>query len=257
MIQHYPAALKGHRSSWSWFPENGIWRTLLEIAIIIPAYYLYRYVRMAVEGRTDDAFAHGNALINIEQALGIYREADLQNLILGWDIAVRSVNLIYVWFHLPIVIGVAVSVYMFHRDKYPLYRNALLISGAVALVFFWLLPTAPPRFFQYYGFVDTAVLESGYHVVQSPAFANQYAAMPSLHVGWSTLTAIMVFMVIPGRIRYVAFVLPFLACCAVVLTANHYFIDILAGFAVAGFSLWLALMFRRWTPRRKPFSVLA
>jgi hypothetical protein len=257
MLRHHPAAGSESSSRWSWFPENGIARTLLEIAIIVPAYYLYRSVRSAVEGRTDDAFAHGNALINIEQALGIYREADLQGLILGSDIAVRAVNLIYVWFHLPIVIGVAISVYLLHRDKYPLYRNALLISGAVALIFFWLLPTAPPRFFQYYGFVDTAVLESGYHVVQSPAFANQYAAMPSLHIGWSTLTAIMVFMIIPGRIRYVAFVLPFLACCAVVLTANHYFIDILAGFAVAGFSLGMALLLRKWTPRRKPFSVLA
>jgi hypothetical protein len=244
-------------SGWTWLPENGIARTLLEIAILVPAYWLYKVVRSAAEGRTEDAYATGRALINIEQTLGIYREADLQHLILGWDFAVRASNFVYVWFHLPIIIAVAVAIYLFRRDKYPLYRNALLISGAIGLIFFWAVPTAPPRFFQYWGFVDTAVLESGYHVVQSPSFANQYAAMPSLHVGWSLLTAMTVYMCIESRLRYAAFVLPFLACCAVVLTANHYFIDILAGFAVAGFSLWLALQFRKWTPRRKPFSVLA
>ncbi len=251
------AALRQQSAGWWWLPESGIARTLFEIAIIVPAYWLYKIVRGAAEGRTSDAFNHARTVIDLEQTLGIFREADLQGLILTWDVAVRAANLVYVWGHLPIIVAVAIWVYFFHRDRYPLLRNALLISGAIGLLFFWALPTAPPRFLQYWGFVDTAALENAYHVFQSPSLANQYAAMPSLHVGWSLLTAMMVFSCVRSRLRYLAFLMPVVSMAGVVFTANHYFLDIVGGFLVAGGALWLASHVRQRLPRRKPFSVLA
>ena len=227
------------------------------MSIVLPAYVLYQLVRGTVDGRTPEAFQRAAKLVDIEQALGIFWEAELQSLILTWDVAVRAVNTVYVWGHLPFIILVAIWLFTFHRQRYSLFRNAFLISGAIGLVLFWLLPTAPPRFLQYWGFVDTAVETGSYYILQPPAFVNQYAAMPSLHFGWSLLAAAAIFANLRGRFRYLALVLPVISLAGVVLTANHYFLDAAAGAAVALAGLWLAMWLRARLPRYKPFTVLA
>ncbi len=241
---------------WTWFPERGIARTLLELLIIIPAYILYQLVRGTVDGRTAGAFHRAATVVDVEQALGIFWEAELQSLIVTQAVAVRMVNTIYVWGHLPLIIIVAIWLFSFHRQRYALFRNAFLISGAIALFFFWLAPTAPPRYLQYWGFVDTAVSSGSYYIFQPPAFVNQYAAMPSLHFGWSLLAAIAVFSNLRAPFKYVALVMPVFTLAGVVLTGNHFFLDAAAGAAVAATGLFLAVQLRARLPRYKPFTVL-
>ncbi len=243
--------------AWWWLPERGVARTVLEVLILVPAYFLYQLVRGTVDGRTSEAFHRAAILIDVEQGLGIFWEAELQSMIQTWDVAVRAVNAVYVWGHLPLIIVVAIWLFTFHRHRYPLFRNAFLISGAIALFFFWLAPTAPPRFFQYWGFVDTAVRSGSYYFFQPPAFVNQYAAMPSLHFGWSLLAAIAVFMNVRAPLRYLALGLPVMTLGGVVLTGNHFFLDAAAGAAVAITGLSIAVLLRYRLPRTKPFSVLA
>ena len=258
MVGEQEATLTVDRGrGWRWFPERGISRTLLEVFLLVPAYVLYQLVRGSVDGRTAEAFHRATKLVDIEQALGIFWEAELQSAILTWDIAVRLVNTVYVWGHLPLLIAVAVWLFTFHRQRYSLFRNAFLISGAIGLVLFWLLPTAPPRYLQYWGFVDTAVKTGSYYIFQPPAFVNQYAAMPSLHFGWSVLAATAVFVNLRAPFRYGALVLPVISLGGVVLTANHFFLDAVAGAAVATLGLWLAVLLRARLPRYRPFSVLA
>jgi hypothetical protein len=230
---------------------------LLEALIIVPAYVLYQLVRGTVEGRTAEAFHRATKLVDIEQALGIFWEAELQGIILTWDIAVRLVNTVYVWGHLPVIIVVAIWLLAFHSHRYALFRNAFLISGGIGLMLFWLIPTAPPRFLQYWGFVDTAVGTGSYYIFQPPAFVNQYAAMPSLHFGWSLLAAVAIFANLRAPYRYLALPMPVATLGGVVLTANHFFLDAVAGAAVAMLGLWLAVQIRARLPRYKPFSVLA
>jgi hypothetical protein len=227
------------------------------VSIIVPAYVLYGLVRGTVDGRTAEAFHRATKLVDIEQALGIFWEAELQSLILTWDIAVRFANTAYVWGHLPVLIVVAIWLFAFHRQRYALFRNAFLISGGIGLVLFWLLPTAPPRFLQYWGFVDTAVKTGSYYIFQPPAFVNQYAAMPSLHFGWSLLAAVAIFANLRAPLRYLALLMPVVSLGGVVLTANHFFLDAVAGAAVAMVGLWLAVQLRARLPRYRPFSVLA
>ena len=132
-----------------------------------------------------------------------------------------------------------------------------LILGAIALFFFWLAPTAPPRYLQYWGFVDTAVRSGSYYIFQPPSFVNQYAAMPSLHFGWSLLAAIAIFSNLRAPFRYVALVMPVFTLAGIVLTGNHFFLDAAAGAAVAMLALWLSVQLRNRLPRTKPFTVLA
>jgi hypothetical protein len=170
--------------------------------------------------------------------------------------AMRAANTIYVWGHIPLIIVVAIWLFAFHRNRYPLFRNAFLISGAIALFFFWLAPTAPPRYLQYWGFVDTAVSSTSYYFFQPPAFVNQYAAMPSLHFGWSLLAAIAIFANLRAPFRYVALVMPLFTLAGIVLTGNHFFLDAAAGAAVACTGLFVAYQLHARLPRYKPFSVL-
>ena len=242
---------------WSWLPERGPRRLVFEMLLIVPAYALYQLVRGTVDGRTSEAFGRAAALIDIEQALGIFWEAELQGLILTWDIAVRLVNTIYVWGHLPVIIVIAFWLFIFHQQRYAVFRNAFFISGGIGLLLFWLLPTAPPRYFQYWGFVDTAVESGSYYIFQNPAFVNEFAAMPSLHFGWSLLAAAAVYLNLRAPYRYIALIMPVVTLAGIVLTGNHFFLDAVAGAAVAAIGLWLAFQLRRRLPERKPFTVLA
>lgn len=239
-----------------WLPERGLPRTLFELLLIIPAYVLYELVRGTVDGRTAEAFHRASWLIDVERGLGIFWEAELQSLILTWDVGIRIANGVYVWGHLPVIIGVALWLLFFHRPRYALFRNAFLISGGIGLIFYWLLPTAPPRFLPAWGFVDTAVASGSYYFFQPPAFVNQYAAMPSLHFGWSLLVAVAIFSQVRSPLRYLAFLLPLASMVGIVLTANHFFLDAAAGAAVAMFGLWLAVQIRARLPQSVPYTIL-
>jgi hypothetical protein len=242
---------------WWWLPERGLARSIMEILFIVPAYALYQLVRGTVNDRVPEAVDRATKLVAIEQTLGIFREAELQSRIMTWEIAVRIVNAVYVWGHLPLIILIGIWLLAFHHQRYAMFRNAFLISGAIALALFWLIPTAPPRSLQYWGFVDTAVSSGSYYIFQPPAFVNQYAAMPSLHFGWGILAAAAIFTSLQSRIRYVALLLPVVDLGGIVLTGNHFFLDAAAGGAVALLGLWIAMQLRSRLPRTKPFSVLA
>jgi hypothetical protein len=233
------------------------WRLFAEILFIVPAYIAYQFVRGMVGNQGGTAFENASRVIHIEKQLGIFHEAFLQQLILPKDWMVDLFNYIYVWGHLPIIIGVAFWLYASHRDNYALFRNAFLISGLIALIGFTTVPLAPPRYMPEFGFVDTIVHAQSYYVFQNPKIVNQYAAMPSLHFGWDLLVALAIFTQARTRgIRILAAFLPFVTLGGIVLTANHYFLDAFAGALVAATGFGIALVLRRLIPRDKPLSFL-
>ena len=96
---------------------------------------------------------------------------------------------------------------------------------------FALYPLAPPRFLPEHGFVDTIAANSaGYRDFNASALVNEYAAMPSLHVGWVLLVSIAIMNLVRSRaVRATAAVLPIAMFGAIVLTGNHYIVDGIAG----------------------------
>lgn len=238
-------------SRWSFprvpLPEGRLTRFLFEIFLILGAYSAYQLARGAVTDRVSDAFANAAGLIRFERSIGIFWEAQLQGLIMGSDFLVAMFNWIYVWGHLPVVGALALWIYVFRRNVFARYRNAFLISGAIGLIFFVTLPVAPPRFLPWAGFVDTITLRHNiYHTLQYSPFVNQYAAMPSLHLGWNLLVGLAVFQT--TRVWYAkaaGLLMPLLMLAAIVFTANHYILDAVAGIAIALASLWLAGLLNR------------
>jgi hypothetical protein len=158
----------------------------------------------------------------------------------GW--LAEVLGYIYIYGHWPVLLATLLWLLIRHRDAYRKFRNAMLLSGAAGLVIFAVFPVAPPRFLTAYGFVDTvSERTSAYRVLQPPAFVNQYAAVPSLHFGWNLLMGIAVAS-LGGHwiIRLFGWLMPILMFAAIVLTANHYIVDGVAGGVIALLGLLVA-----------------
>lgn len=223
-----------------------------EVAIVVPAYFAYFTVRGLVETREAQAFHRAIDIIELEQALGIFWEPGLQSYILRFDWLVNLANWTYIWGHWPVIAFAAIWLFLLHREAYSVYRNAFLISGGIGLIIFFMLPVAPPRFMDAWGFVDTVTERSqAYRVLQPPAFVNQYAAMPSLHFGWNLLVGIAIFRHGKSRLfKVIGVALPVVMFASIVLTANHYIIDGFAGGMLALLGLGGAMLIHHLLKKR-------
>jgi len=206
-------------------------RFLVEAVLLVGAMLVYWLLRGAVPERIADSFSRASSIIRLEERLGIFVEPRWQEFIINNVTLVKIANWIYLWAHLPVLIGGAIWVYVRNRERYRVYRNALLISAVIGLFFYMFFPVAPPRLLPEWGFVDTVALLNPENYNLQPGFlVNHYAAVPSLHVGWALLVGIALFDVdhrVPVRVFAVA--LPMAMFFSVVLTANHFIFDIIVG----------------------------
>ena len=230
-------------------------RRLREVAIIGAAVLLYFLVRGLVDGREVEAVANARWLVALERALGLFWEPQLQGWALGIGPLDTLANWVYIWGHWPVIVATLTWLFVRHRAEYGLYRNALLLSGAIGLIVFTLFPMAPPRLVADLGFVDTITLQSNsYRLLQPPSLVNQYAAMPSLHVGWDLLMGIAIARHAPRRLRPIGIVLPAAMAAAVVLTANHYLLDGLVGAMIVLAALRLVAIVRAHAADPRPWT---
>lgn len=214
---------------------------MIQIVLLIGAALLYFGVRGLTETDVGRAIAHGNDLLRFEGTFGLDIEAALQQSVVDNRVLVTIVNWIYIWGHWPVIIGTLVWLQQKRRLEYLKLRNALFVSGAIGLVIFAFYPVAPPRLLSG-DLVDTvSEYSTSYRVLQPPSLVNKYAALPSLHVGWNLLVGMFVWRNARTPVmRLFGAVSPALMITAVVLTANHYIVDALAGASLALFGLWIA-----------------
>jgi hypothetical protein len=151
---------------------------------------------------------------------------------------------------MPVVVVLAIWLWFRDRHDYVITRNAFLASGAIGVAIYWLWPLAPPRLIEETGLLDTMALfdRAGYNAQETSAFVNPYAAMPSLHFGWSLLLGLTVGWV--GRRWWhwsLGVAWPLAMFFAVVMTGNHFILDAVAGAAVSFAGLGIAIVLdRRW-----------
>lgn len=206
---------------------------MLQVAILGGALALYLTTRRLTMGNALDAANNARDILHLEAFLGLDVEHELQRLILDFPSVVTLMNWIYVWGHWPVLLAAAIWLFTRHRREFNLFRNALIISGLLGLIVFAIFPVMPPRLLGT-GMVDTvARWSSSYHIFQPPSLVNQYAAVPSFHVGWNVLVVFAVFRAIPkSDYRYLAVLGPIAMVSSVVLTGNHYLLDAVAGIAL-------------------------
>ena len=215
---------------------------------MVVAYLLYYVVRSHAAERTADAFVNAGHVIRLERDLGIFKELSLQAAALPSEAAMHLFNVIYFYGHFPLIIVVGAYLFWKHPPVYSLIRNAFLASGAVALVVFVLFPVAPPRLIGA-GFIDTLHYTLALTYDKSPG-VNEFAAVPSMHVGWNLLLALGLFMAFKHPLaRGAALLLPPAMILATVFTGNHYLVDAPLGIMAALLGLLIALAINRYWPQ--------
>jgi hypothetical protein len=233
-----------------WLPKGGS-DALLQLSLFVMADILYETVRGISESNPAVAFSNARAIVDFEQSTGLFFEQGLQAWAMGQRVLIDMANFMYVNSHFVMTTGALVWLYLRHNDRFYFVRNMFMVAMGLALVGYVLMPTAPPRFFPELGFVDTIA----YYVnVQHDSglvalFFNPYAAVPSMHVAFALMISVPALLVVRNRVAKVLWGLyPVLVTLVVIVTGNHWFMDAVAGAAVAGTSALVAthVLSRLW-----------
>nr|WP_142218218.1 bifunctional glycosyltransferase 87/phosphatase PAP2 family protein [Streptomyces sp. SLBN-118] len=243
---------------WSRVPLLPYWRRvisrpnlLLELLVIRVGYSAYSHIRAAATGGVASAEEHGRQIAGIERALHIDIEHWINHAVLDTKWAETFFNFYYTSFHFVVPLTILGVLYARRPADYRWARASLAFATLLALLGFWLYPLAPPRLMPGMDFVDTV---HGPQDLANPdygamtAVTNQYAAMPSLHFGWSLWCGLVIVVLAPKLwMKLLGLLHPLFTVCAIVATANHWVLDAAGGAAVvgAGFGLTYLLAGRR------------
>ncbi|WP_234347227.1 phosphatase PAP2 family protein [Streptomyces specialis] len=211
---------------------------LLELLLIRVGYFVYSWTRGRAAGDRATAEAHGHQVLDVQRFLRIDIEYDLNHAVAGSRWLADAMDFYYHTFHFAVPLTILGWLLVSRPAVYRDARRALAFTTLFGLVGFWLYPLAPPRLMPGLGFIDTA---NGPQDFDDPRYgvltgiSNPYAAMPSLHVGWSLWCALVLWRLAPPRWRPVAaagFAYPLLTTVVVMGTANHYLLDAVGGVVV-------------------------
>ena len=205
-----------------------------ETALVLALFALWQFAGSFAIMGPDGALDRGRWLWHLERVLYLPSETSVQQLFLPHPLLVQAFNLYYDVLHFPVLIGCLIWLFVRHRDRYGRMRTALVaLTGACLLI--QLIPVAPPRMLPGTGLVDTAVLyHQSVYATHAGFEPDQLSAMPSVHVGWAILVAIMIITATRSPWRWLALLYPALTTLAVTVTANHYWMDgIVAGLLLA------------------------
>ncbi|MGH2442238.1 MAG: phosphatase PAP2 family protein [Chloroflexota bacterium] len=218
----------GHLTRQSGLDKFGI--ATWNIGSLLGLEQAYEITRGQIPHETDIALLHAYRLLDFEWGHGFFIEQRVEHFFLQFHLLMSAIDLYYVICHVAITIGVLVWVYFRHRDKWTFVRNLLMLVTAIALVAFYLYPTAPPRMLWNYGFVDPLISNhlEGAGGAQVNSFTyNPYAAMPSIHVGYALVMGWAVWISRPSLVpRILACLYPVSMAAAVIISANHFVLDV-------------------------------
>ncbi|GAA4237305.1 hypothetical protein GCM10022254_49010 [Actinomadura meridiana] len=205
--------------------RRGVVRPLVtEVGLLAVLFAFYKWGRMLV------AHGPGVAMENATRLWGFERswlpsEVGFQHWALEWDHTAFLANVYYVGVHFPGTALLLIWLYTRHRSSYSRVRNQLVALTAAGLFVQMFFPLAPPRLAGV-GLVDTMLtVGPSAYPAETDGIANQFGAMPSLHIGWALLVAVTVVRVSRSRWRWVVALHAPVTVFVVVVTANHYWTD--------------------------------
>lgn len=234
-----------------WLP-HGYADAVKQIGLFVLAELSYEAVRGLADGARDQAMVNGQNVISLEKGLHTFFEPNLQAIFIDHRWIVDFANYMYMNSHFVVTTAFLVWLYVFRNQNFYFVRNMFMVAMALAIVGYALVPTAPPRLFPQEGFVDTITdfAQVNHDSGLVKLFINPYAAIPSMHVAFSTMIGVTGVLVSRYRITKVLWTAyPVLVFWVVVVTANHFWIDGAAGLLVAVLS---ALAAREVLARARP-----
>lgn len=201
-----------------------------QIGALLALEQAYELMRARIPQETDLAFINGYRVLDVELRYGFFIEERVERFFLHYQLIMNGVYAVYGLGHVGMTIGVLALMYIRHRDRYPFVRNLIAATTGITLIVYYLYPTAPPRMFGPWGFVDPLTLHhfaaAGGEQPGSYLY-NPYAAMPSLHVGYALCVAWALWLSYPSvRVRLLAGLYPLVMAAVVIISANHWILDV-------------------------------
>lgn len=267
--------VREHRTRW--------WKEALIMGIF---YALYTATRnqfgsrsAGTESMTEQAFQNAMAMIRLERAMGLFHEETIQDWFMPYKGFMQFLNTYYGTAHFAVTIGVFIVLYRRRKDVFPLFRNALAAMTGLAIIGFALFPLMPPRLLDApcpsdgghggaciehemrnyngatsFGFSDTLKEFGGPWSFDSEGIAsisNQYAAMPSLHIGWASWCAVGMWPLARRRwVRAAVLLYPATTLFCIVVTGNHFWIDGIGGIMALGAGFLVGGYMHSWNQKR-------
>jgi membrane-associated phospholipid phosphatase len=209
---------------------------VLQLSIWLGFFAAYQAARGVADRNPAAAFDNGLKVIEIEQRANALFELSLQALVQSSEALALATWGTY-WLSQFTVLGLTLLwVYLRRNEYFTRFRNLIMLANVIGLAGYVLAPTAPPRMFHDFGFVDTmarfATLNHGSGVVEFAS--NPYAAMPSLHAADALIVGIALALLVRSRLLKAFWLAwPVWVWFTVMATGNHFWLDIAAGVAVA------------------------
>lgn len=235
-------------------------RIWFEILLIAVSYWTYSLIRNAVPEQKAQALTNADWIWHAEQAIGIAYEQTVNHAVNSVTWLIIGMNYYYATLHFVVTLGVLVWLYRRHPGRYAATRLALFATTAVALVGYYLYPLAPPRLMNGADFIDTVMVHQTWGSMASgdlKHMSNQYAAMPSMHIGWSLWCGLTIFALASAPwARILGLLYPTATLVVIVATANHFWLDAVGGMLCLAFGFVLSRLWYggfpyalpRWVP---------
>jgi len=196
-----------------------------EAAVVTGLYSVWQLAGSVSVMRVTGALERARSIWDLERWLHLPSEAATQHLVLPYPWLTQGFNRFYAIVHGPSMLVFLIWLFVRHRDRYPRARNTVaIVTGACLAI--QLVPVAPPRMLDGLGLVDTPLLyhQSVYDAL-GRGLAYQLSAMPSVHVAWAVMIAMVVITASSSRWRWLVLLDPILTVLAVVVTGNHFWLD--------------------------------
>jgi hypothetical protein len=241
------------------FRDPGRPRVWFELLLIGISYWIYSLVRNAVPEMEGRAQRNAHNVWSFEQHLGVAYEERINHAFNSVTWLITGINYDYATLHFIMTIGVLVWLFRSHPGRYAAARLALFVTTAIALLGYYFYPLAPPRLMSGGGFIDTVELHHTWGSMASgdmSQVSNQFAAMPSMHIGWSLWCGLTIAFLARRRwVKVLGLLYPLSTLIVIIASANHFFMDALAGALCTLIGLSVSrLAYGRWAysfPQRR------
>ena len=218
-------------------------RPLIELLVIASMFGAYKLGRIVAAKHVGTAFDNAYVIWDLERLLRLPDELSVQALMLHNTVLIKSANVYYAAVHFPATAAFLIWLYLRRPGDYLWVRRTLALLTASGLLVHLAIPAAPPRMLSALGFVDTAAVygPAVYGPPNQNTLADQYAAMPSLHIGWAVMVAIGIIATTRTRWRWLAVLHPAVTTVVVIGTANHFWLDGMVALGLLAASLIVVL----------------
>ncbi|WP_329561329.1 phosphatase PAP2 family protein [Streptomyces uncialis] len=235
-------------------------RLWFEILLIAVSYWTYSLVRNAVPEQKAQAMANAEWIWDVQASMGLAFEKSVNHAVESVTWLIVGMNYYYATLHFIVTLGVLVWLFRSHPGRYAATRTVLFATTGVALLGYYLYPLAPPRLMTGGGFIDTVLVHETWGSMASgdlKNMSNQYAAMPSMHIGWSLWCGLTIFFLakVPWA-KVLGLLYPVVTLVVIVATANHFWLDAVGGMVCLAFGYAVARAWYGEWPSRLPREVL-